>query len=182
MGSVSTMKIVICPGMHSSKLTEEFVASLNRPEEEFLIFPGDRSPVYSPQHILEFLQSCTPRSTPLIFIGFSAGVVGAIAAANRWHTQGGISRSLIAIDGWGVPLFGNFPLHRLSHDYFTHWSSALLGSGTDSFYADPPVEHLDLWRSPQTVIGQRVSSSNHSARLTAAAFLTTLLDHYSRDR
>ncbi|MBW4541633.1 MAG: hypothetical protein KME43_21175 [Myxacorys chilensis ATA2-1-KO14] len=175
------MKIVICPGMHSSELTEKFVASLDRPEEEFLIFPSDRSPVYSPKHVLEFLQSRTPRSTPLIFIGFSAGVVGAIAAAHQWHTQGGIIRSLIAIDGWSVPLFGNFPIHRLSHDYFTHWSSALLGSGTDSFYADPPVEHLDLWQSPQTVTGHRVSSSKYPARLTATTFLTTLLDNYSRD-
>lgn len=173
------MKIVICPGMHPPELTEQFVASLGRSEEEFLMFPSDRLPVYSPQHILEFL-SDTPRSTPLIFIGFSAGVVGAIAAANRWQTGGGTVRSLIAIDGWGVPVFGNFPIHRLSHDYFTHWSSALLGSGTDSFYADPPVEHLDLWRSPQTATGYWVSSTKpRSVRLSADTFLSTLLDNYS---
>jgi hypothetical protein len=28
-----------------------------------------------------------------------------------------------------------------------------LGGGNESFYADPGVEHLDLWRSPQTASG-----------------------------
>ena len=56
-------------------------------------------------------------------------------------------KALIAFDGWGVPLVGNFPIYRISHDQFTHWSSELLGKGDKSFYADPPVEHLDLWRS-----------------------------------
>ncbi|MGB3188280.1 MAG: hypothetical protein WBB43_02490, partial [Limnoraphis sp.] len=62
-------------------------------------------------------------------------------------------KALIALDGWGVPLGGNFPIYRISHDRFTHWSSALLGGGVESFYADPPVEHLDLWSSPQTARG-----------------------------
>jgi len=59
-------------------------------------------------------------------------------AAIRGHVKAYCFRRL------GVPLVGNFPIHRLSHDYFTHWSSAVLGSGNDSFYADPPVEHLEM--------------------------------------
>lgn len=109
-------------------------------------------------HILEFLQQkyrgqVLPK---LIIISFSAGVVGAISAAWGWQLMGGKIEALIAFDGWGVPLVGNFPIYRISHDYFTHWSSSLLGKGDKSFYADPPVNHLDLWRSPQQVIGWRV--------------------------
>jgi len=46
---------------------------------------------------------------------------------------GGHVKAFVLLDGWGVPLVGNFPIHRLSHDYFTQ-SSAVLGSGNDSFY------------------------------------------------
>ncbi|MCU0568633.1 MAG: hypothetical protein MUF49_18805 [Oculatellaceae cyanobacterium Prado106] len=90
---------------------------------------------------------------PLFFVGFSAGVVGAIGAARLWHQWGGQVQGLAAFDGWGVPLWGDFPIYRISHDAFTHWSSALLGAGQASFYAEPPVSHLALWRSPETVQG-----------------------------
>ncbi|NDJ17209.1 hypothetical protein [Myxacorys almedinensis] len=184
------MKIIVCPGMHSPRLTDTFIAGLDRPEQTFVIFPSDRLPVYSPHHILEFLQPHLSQGLPLLWIGFSAGVVGAIAAATQWQTQGGITRSLIAIDGWGVPLYGNFPIYRLSHDYFTHWSSALLGRGSESFYADPPVEHLDLWRSPNTIAGYWIASPSDPSDMnrdslstcsstTAAAFVATLIDRYT---
>ncbi len=65
----------------------------------------------------------------------------------------------------------------------------MLGSGADSFYAEPPVEHLDMWRSPQTVEGWWVHSevgthppsqrqSPTLTRLTATHFLTMLLELY----
>lgn len=178
------MNVLVCPGVHSPEFTEEFVVGLGKGLHPFLIFPGETLPVYSPQHVLEFLESEASISVPIICIGFSAGVVGAIGAARRWQTQGGTIRAFIAIDGWGVPLFGTFPIHRLSHDYFTHWSSALLGRGADSFYADPSVHHLDLWRSPQTVTGRWFSFTRHSTgyslprHTTAATFLTDLINRY----
>lgn len=118
---------------------------------------------------------------PVLFIGFSAGVVGAIGAAWSWQFLGGRVKAFIALDGWGVPLWGDFPIHRLSHDRFTHWSSAMLGSGADNFYAEPPVEHLDLWRSPQNSLGWWVNSNKGaqpSSYLSAAEFLIMLLNRY----
>lgn len=184
------MSIVICPGMHNPELTQSFLSwlqheiALGSSTENILIFPAQDDPAYSAWHILQFLRSLSSSSleTPLVFISFSAGVVGAIGAAWGWQMLGGQVKAFIALDGWGVSLFGNFPIHRLSHDYFTHWSSSLLGSGFDSFYADPPVEHLKLWRSPQTVEGWRILhpdvETQPRSRLTAAQFLTMLLERY----
>lgn len=94
--------------------------------------------------------------------------------------MGGQIKALIALDGWGVPLGGNFPIYRLSHDSFTHWSSALLGGGTESFYADPPVEHLELWRSPQTTKGwwnhQTPTGLKTATPTTAALFILEILN------
>ena len=92
-------------------------------------------------------------STNTSVIAFSAGVVGAIAAAQYWHHRGIAISHFIAIDGWGVPLAAEFPIYRISHDHFTHWSSALLGAGQVNFYADPAVDHLDLWQTPDQTLG-----------------------------
>lgn len=100
-----------------------------------------------------------------------------MAAARSWQQSGGTIKALIALDGWGVPLYGDFPIHRLSHDHFTHWSSKLLGAGLDGFYADPPVEHLELWRSPQTTQGWWEQKSQLQ-QITAVAFLALLLQRY----
>ncbi len=191
------MIVVICPGIHDPELTQSFLAGLksemgkqslwsdssNSTSRKLLIFPTQDYPALSSFHIMHFLRDRTegvPLESPLIFLSFSAGVVGAIGAAWGWQLLGGHVKAFIAIDGWGVPLSGNFPIHRLSHDYFTHWSSSLLGSGSDSFYADPPVEHLDLWRSPQIVQGWHiphpVAGTLPRSRLTAAQFLTMLLE------
>lgn len=200
------MSLVICPGMHDPELTQSFLFGLRREKgkkarrreaacrqtsllsdkaKNLLIFPAQDEPAFSAFHVLQFLgeRLGSPQETsPLVFISFSAGVVGAIGAAWGWQLLGGKVLAFIAIDGWGVPLFGNFPIHRLSHDYFTHWSSSVLGSGEDSFYAEPPVEHLQLWRSPQTVEGwclhPTVGKSQPRTRLTAAQFLTMLLERY----
>jgi hypothetical protein len=76
-----------------------------------------------------------------------------IGAAWAWQQQGGTIRALVALDGWGVPLYGSFPIYRLSHDEFTHGSSQVLGMGQNPFYAEPGVPHLELWRSPDRAWG-----------------------------
>ena len=188
------MAIVICPGVHDRVLTQQFIQGLLEASDDpvlrseaLLVFPAERYPAYSGLHILRFLhEQCShfdpdlAFSTPLVFIGFSAGVVGAVSAAAIWQQLGGTVKALIAIDGWGVPLLGNFPVHRLSHDAFTHWSSALLGAGEDSFYADPGVSHLEFWRSPQSACGWWVFADplRPPVARSAASFLTALLHRY----
>ncbi len=185
------MSIIICPGIHKPALTENFISGcLNfdrvsaKKSVNILAFPGSGVLALSPLHILEFLHDRLGNEleSPVIFISFSAGVVGAILAANSWQLLGGNVKAFIAIDGWGVPLWGDFPIHRMSHDYFTHWSSSLLGSGQNNFYAEPAVDHLSMWRSPQTVQGLWVDPSLEfypkSDRLSAAEFLRLLLQRY----
>lgn len=188
------MNIIICPGIHEPALTEKFISgwlysdiegAIGQNSVNLLVFPGEGLSALSSLHILQFLHDRLgdKLGLPVIFISFSAGVVGAIAAAIQWQLLGGHVKAFIAIDGWGVPLVGNFPIHRMSHDYFTHWSSALLGSGQNNFYAQPPVEHLSMWRSPQTVQGWCIDSSSEASptqiRLTAAKFLQMLLQRYT---
>ena len=134
--------LLICPGIHPPELTESFLDGVlenwkNQQQlGELLIFPTQDYSAYSSLDILNFIDKNNPKSAIMI-IAFSAGVVGAIGAALAWQQLRGEIQGLIAIDGWGVPLIGNFPIYRISHDYFTHWSSALLGGGIESFYADP---------------------------------------------
>ena len=201
------MSIIICPGIHSPQLTENFVSTCIKPilarigqEEsvELLIPPNQGVLNLSGIHIFQFLcerlkvELSFPwgnqNTTPLIFIGFSAGVVGAMMAALNWQIWGGKIKALIAIDGWGVPLIPlsvNFPIHRISHDYFTHWSSKMLGGGHNNFYADPAVEHLEMWRSPQTVQGWWVDLPIGESRpdqcLSLTQFLYLLLHDYTKN-
>jgi hypothetical protein len=183
------MPIVLCPGVHSPTLTQAFQQTLrqslaemaiDKQRQEILVFPTDRYPAYSAIDLVQFLQRELNHQAPILFIAFSAGVVGAIAAAWQWQQSGGRVLALIALDGWGVPLHGSFPIHRISHDYFTHWSSAWLGAGEDSFYADPAINHLDLWRSTQTVRGWWVTSTSPNSRryTTQATFLSELFNRY----
>ncbi|MGF1992484.1 MAG: hypothetical protein RMY62_032080 [Nostoc sp. ZfuVER08] len=183
------MSIIICPGIHESALTESFISgllngSIDQYQADILVFPGKDFLSLSALHILEFLRDRlkNPLESPLIFISFSAGVVGAIGAAHLWQILGGRVKAFIAIDGWGVLLQGNFPIHRMSHDYFTHWSSSLLGCGQYNFYAEPAVDHMSIWRSPETVQGWGIDSSigifPPKGYLSAAAFLRMLLEHY----
>lgn len=188
------MMLVICPGVHEPALTLSFLTGLqtniaargfqNHRATETLeestdlrIFPAQELLPYSPFHILQFLQQHCALDIPLILIGFSAGGVGAMGAAWSWQQQGGIVKALILTDGWGVPVLGDFPVHRLSHDRFTHWSSGWLGTGETSFYAEPAVDHVDLWRSPQTAWGW-CGADNHRHRTTAAEFVKGLLSQY----
>jgi hypothetical protein len=189
------MRLIICPGVHDPILTSEFLKALEMAGDRSLspfnplVVPTGNVPAYSAPHILGFLHDrLTPElgnqqySVPLMFIGFSAGVVGAIATAHLWQAAGGTIAGLIALDGWGVPLLGDFPIYRLSHDSFTHWSSALLGAGGDSFYAEPTVTHLDLWRSPHRATGWCVFSSQGRSPVhtTAAHFITDRLQRLSQ--
>jgi hypothetical protein len=179
--------------VHDPRLTTDLIDNLFQSETEsalaaqLLIFPTHLYPAYSGFHILCFVHEQLSQENPdaflqlpLVWIGFSAGVVGAVSAAWVWQWLGGNVRALIAVDGWGVPLGGNFPVHRLSHDWFTHWSSALLCAGEDSFYADPTIDHLELWRSPQTARGWQIATNSRqpSRPTTAADFLTALLHRY----
>jgi hypothetical protein len=183
---------MICPGVHDSCLTTSFLTALDltRLGLSAWTVPTDRCPPYSGWHIQQFVRDQLlvgdpdgRRPPPLLWIGFSAGVVGAIAAAHLWQSQGGQVVALIAVDGWGVPLAGDFPIHRISHDAFTHWSSVGLGPAGDSFYADPGVPHLDLWRSPHTATGWQTSPASPGFRqaTTAATFITALLRQYRDD-
>lgn len=171
------MPLVLCPGIHSPYLTEQFLAALALSEPP-LVIPTEVIPVYSPPHVLAFLQSSYPPATSLVLLGFSAGVVGSFGAALGWQAGGGRVQAFIAMDGWGVPLFANFPLYRLSHDHFTHWSCQLLGGSQESFYADPGVPHLELWRSPDQAEGWQLGPSSPT-RTTAAEFLRHLLGNYA---
>jgi hypothetical protein len=185
--------VIICSGIHEPQLTQDFLEELHFSEpgnvsshwsEKVLIFPAHEYPAYSTIHILEFLQRHPGLlEMPLVFISFSAGVAGAIGAAWGWQLLGGKVKAFIAFDGWGVPLYGNFPIHRVSHDYFTHWSSALLGAGKDSFYAERAIAHLDLWRSPHTCKGWWVHPAaagkpEQRTYTTAAQFVNQLLQFY----
>jgi len=180
--------------MHEPHLTESFIArvQIEKPlissqkqrsnateSEKLLIFPTQTFPAYSAVHVLEFLQRHCSRKSSLILICFSAGVVGGAGAAWAWQQLGGNIKALLAFDGWGVPLYNSFPIHRFSHDYFTHWSSSFLGAGNESFYADPSIEHLDLWRSPHTVEGWWVGP-NQQQRTTAATLVNLLLARYGK--
>ena len=197
------MNIVVVPGIHSPTLNYQFIQAIQPLLEEAWVVPGQSVPVYSPQHVFTFLHgqweqraSDSPKTghdaPSVLFIGFSAGVVGSIGAARQWQARGGGVRALIAFDGWGVPLYGNFPIHRVSHDGWTHWSSGYWGNTQDGFYAEPPVAHLDLWRSPHTAAGIRTDSqqltnrplpdsklSNAQQPETAATFVRSLLERYS---
>lgn len=190
------MKVVVVPGIHSSQITHSFLQSLHPLLNQAWVVPSDDIPAYSPQHVFTYLHQhyflvhggASDGDTnlePLVFIGFSAGVVGSIGVARQCRSLGIPVKALIAFDGWGVPLYGDFPIYRVSHDRWTHWSSCGLGRCDGGFYANPSVEHLELWRSPHTASGIRTYSQqlrdqpNHSQQPeTAATFVRSLLQHY----
>lgn len=152
------MGYVVVPGIHNAELTDHFLASVTLPNAEVRVFPAQTQAPYAPWAVLDYLRTTyglPEQAPPLRFVAFSAGTVGAIAAAQLWQNAGGRVVSAIALDGWGMPAWTGFPVYRMSHDRFTHWSSRLLGGVVEGFYADPPVPHLELWRSPHTVWGWR---------------------------
>jgi len=171
------MSIIICPGIHSPELSNSFIQNFQYlTEDSYLSLPTESTP-YSAIAIAQWLErQPLVKTEPLIFIAFSAGVVGSIGAALNWQLGGGKVQSFIAFDGWGMPLAGKFPIYRVSHDYFTHWSSGLLGGGNAGFYAEPEVEHLDLWRSPANISGWQEISTGCKTRITLNGYLAQILN------
>ncbi|MBD2103335.1 hypothetical protein [Leptolyngbya sp. FACHB-261] len=167
------MTLLICPGFHSPELTDQFLSHLrpHLPSRPILVYPAHRYLPHNSLAVLQFLQKHCP-SGSLSVVAFSAGVVGGLGAL-----LSGRVRSLFALDGWGVPLGSTqqSTVYRLSHDWFTHWSSHELGGGSVSFYADPPVEHLDLWTAPDKVQGWHLEPEGRRWRTTALEFLVRLI-------
>lgn len=172
------MPIIVCPGVHSSELSDRFIQGIQNimGQQDYLILPTKEYSPYSAIAIDQWLKKQQlSKAQSLTFIAFSAGVVGAIGAALAWQLQGGGVKSFVAFDGWGMPLIGNFPIYRVSHDHFTHWSSSILGTEKPSFYADPDVGHLDLWRSPESCQGWRVVSCGLKTRTSLTDYLKSIL-------
>lgn len=212
MGDIALPKlaVAVCPGFHPAALTDGWVRSLPPftqphiatalPIDAIAIFNwlvqtfGD--PSIATNNTATTMAMATNMATknsqpakvstaPLIAIGFSAGVVGLTGALHLWQQQGGKVAQFFAVDGWGTPIIG-LPVCRLSHDSFTHWSSLPLGAGKVNFYADPGVDHLQLWESPAAAIGKKVISQQsgkwldlrptvQSQPITAADFVSQQL-------
>lgn len=161
---------IICPGIHPPSLNHNLLQILDLP---YLIFPDHQKLAFSPLHLLTFIKKYANEKN-IFLIAFSAGVVSAIAVAQELANSQRI-KGLIAMDGWGVPLKGDFPIYRLSHDYFTHRTSNLLGAGKKNFYADPPIPHLQLWQHPQKAIGYQEIAPGCKIKCTAAEFMGEIL-------
>ncbi|MEM6612788.1 MAG: hypothetical protein AAF652_11160 [Cyanobacteria bacterium P01_C01_bin.72] len=172
------MTIVICPGIHPPEMTTQFVQGIkSKVRQNCLVLPTEEYLPYSAIAILEWLeQQNLVKTETLAWIGFSAGVVGSFGAAWGWQLRGGKVSCLIAIDGWGMPLVANFPIYRVSHDFFTHWSSGILGAGEQGFYAEPEVTHQEIWRSPDTCQGWQIISRGLRTRVLLSDYLGDLLD------
>jgi hypothetical protein len=175
------MPVVIVPGFHARSLTLRMVRSLPPFVQPHVVdaFPADPIAVFngltrtfgSPHARHAKKDSKESRQAGLIAIGFSAGVVGLAGALTLWQQQGGHVARFFAVDGWGVPIAG-LPLCRLSHDYFTHWSSQLLGAGDMNFYANPPSAHLEMWGEADRVMGKKIKADELCEEsMTMAAFL-----------
>ncbi|MFP4692331.1 MAG: hypothetical protein ACOCZG_01565 [Halothece sp.] len=147
--------IIIAPGFHSPHLTADFLQGMgwqSLTQEEFLVIPLEIPP-YDRIRIYQWLSQQVSLETPLYFIAFSAGVVGAMGVAIIWQQQGGKIEHFFALDGWGVPVLPFFPTTRISHDLLTHYTSQLLGTGEQPFYCSPPIDHLALWQNPHLAYG-----------------------------
>ncbi|HIK18455.1 MAG TPA: hypothetical protein IGS53_24655 [Leptolyngbyaceae cyanobacterium M33_DOE_097] len=188
-----SVHLVVCPGFHAPELTRHFLEAVravalhhNAAVAAWLTdinvtIAEEGHPPYlglSVDWLRDRIEADHPPPA-LLLIGFSAGVVGAIQTAVAWQLHQHPVRALIAVDGWGVPLTGDFPIHRVSHDAWTHWSSVALGGNATHFYAEPAVNHLDLWRSPQTAIGWQISpNAAYRSQTTAAQLLVDLIALY----
>jgi len=150
---LSATTVLFLPGEHSPELTEDLLASFEL--DSYLVCEVWAS--YSAREQLKFIQKHHTILKPkIVIVAFSAGAVGASEIANTLQKWGHQVEAMILVDAWGVPLIGDFHKYRLSHDYFTHWSSHLLGGGDYSFYADPGVDHLKMWQSSRQVSGYLV--------------------------
>ncbi len=168
--------IIVCPGFHSPQLTADLITTMgwHRSNIDYLIVPPKILP-YDCSAIAQWLSPQVSPQTPLFFLGFSAGVVGAMGVSLSHQQNGGLVKGLIAIDGWGVPLIGGFPIYRLSHDAFTHYTSQLLGRGQKNFYCSPAVSHLALWQRPDLAWGWWEIKLGCQMRCSAATMIQEIL-------
>lgn len=183
---MSQVSLIVCNGFHPPEATQQLIADISYPASDRPHRPlsDPRLSIHSHpdpscRQLLAPLSSRSLRrmlqeiADPVIFLAFSAGCLAAAGAARHRHYQSsGQVLALFAIDGWGIPLAEPYPVHRLSHDRFTHLTSA--GPG-EHFYADPAVDHLRLWQRPSQVAGMATPSQS---RMTAAAFLNGWIAHY----
>ncbi|MGB3788388.1 MAG: hypothetical protein WA949_10280 [Phormidesmis sp.] len=146
------LPVIICPGFNQAALTEGFVRSLPAFTRPHVVRSLPISPFDIYQWMIDTLGNPATRP-PIVGIGFSAGVIGLAGALFLWQQSGGKVARLLAVDGWGVPVLG-LSVIRISHDRFTHLTTLPLGAGDINFYADPAVEHLSLWGSPDQVMGR----------------------------
>ena len=66
------MKVIICPGVHEGKLSDRFIAALqfSATDCEYLLFPTEKYPAYSPFHLWQWLQLQSIEREELLFISF----------------------------------------------------------------------------------------------------------------
>lgn len=170
---------VICGGFNSPVLTTNFydyltTISNNINENNTVIFKLDRTQQVFPYDGINIYQYLSKKYQNLslynvTFIGFSAGVIGAIIAGNLWQKNGGKVNRLLAFDGWGIPLISDFPCYRISHDYITHLS--YFGGEKNAFYCYPSVSHQQLWQNPQNIQGWRQIELGVKTRGSLSEFL-----------
>ncbi len=160
--------IWICPGFADRAATDRFLAALwQRDWPEPIVL---EQAYYHPDRLLRSLQAHQP-TEPIVLIGFSAGVAATVGAALAWQATGGRVRALFAVDGWGVVLPPSLPIYRLSHDRWSNRTGAWLGAGREQFWADPPVDHVALWRSPDRAWGWWAAAGRAPVYTTAAEVL-----------
>ncbi|ESA37196.1 tr [Leptolyngbya sp. Heron Island J] len=169
------MQLLIFSGYHSPDLTHAFLQSLLRvtTPERLWVLPIWAAPVALPW-LLSSRQA--PRRDCLLqVIAFSAGVVAAYPLLLAWQRLGGNCR-LIAVDGWGMPLPGNLTIYRISHDRWTHRTTYFPTAAESQgyFYAQPAVDHLQLWRSPDVATGIG-SLGATTCSMTAIEFISAVL-------
>ncbi len=176
---------IICGGIHSPKLTDKFIESMqsfsqNNRFDKYFVFPTNKYPAYDSKNILNFMVELDlkPQCNNLIFMAFSAGVVGGIGAGRLWQRRGGKVRAFFAFDGWGVPLIADFPIHCFSHDNFTHYTSKFWVRNQEHFSAYPSVSHETIWRSPFSLDGYWHKKDGTKLKSNSAEFLNFWLNQY----
>lgn len=166
--------LIICPGVHATRWTQDFVAQLVGADRALAprihVSPVAPTLAWSGYPLRRWLTAAfpIPARSPLTFVAFSAGCVAAAAIAHYWGQQGGRVERVIALDGWGVPLGGPFPVQRLSHDFLTHLTTTGPAPNQAHFYGDPAVPHGHLWRYPAQVSGWMVPPRHPQGRGSSA--------------
>ena len=178
--------VLICGGIHSPTWTDSFLCCLSNCRDRdwnYLVFPSHYYPPYDGRKVYQFVvedYGKPDQSKALLVIAFSAGVVGALIASHLWQRHGGKIKVFLAIDPWGIPLVGDFAIHTLSHDWFTHITMINFNRCYDSFYADPSVTHEQIWRAPNLVEGWWQKTRSLKQRINAASFINLWIEEYQK--